>query len=101
MLNCSCAVLMGANIAMEIANENFSETTIGCLNAADGAMFQQLFETPYFRVSVVQNVSGVEICGALKNIVAIAAGIVDGLKWVLGKAQYWSSTPTYSYVFSY
>jgi glycerol-3-phosphate dehydrogenase (NAD+) len=42
-------------------------------------LFKKLFNTPYFVVSTVHDVEGVELCGALKNIVAIAAGVCDGL----------------------
>lgn len=38
-----------------------------------------MFQTKYFKVSTVEDVYGVELCGALKNIVAIAAGLSDGL----------------------
>ncbi|KAI3950323.1 hypothetical protein MKW92_025810 [Papaver armeniacum] len=40
----------------------------------------QIFGTPYFRVSAVRDIEGVELCGTLKNVVAIAAGFVDGLE---------------------
>ncbi len=62
-----------------MARDQFCETTIGSANAADGALFHKLFNTPTFRVRVVNDVAGVELCGALKNVVAIAAGLIDGL----------------------
>lgn len=40
---------------------------------------QQLLAGPYLRVNTSTDVTGVEICGALKNVLAIAAGIVQGL----------------------
>ncbi|KAL4089510.1 hypothetical protein QTP88_024534 [Uroleucon formosanum] len=67
-LKIEVSVLMGANLANEIADEKFSETTI------------DVIQTDYFRVSVVDDVEAVEACGALKNIVAVGAGFVDGLK---------------------
>ena len=75
----SC-VLSGANIANEVAEERFCETTIGYRNKADGELFKHIFHTPSFRVNIVEDVVGVELCGALKNIVAIGGGLVDGLK---------------------
>lgn len=80
-LNCDVSVLMGANIADEVAKEKFCETTIGYNTLASGQMWKTVFDTPLFRVNIVDDVPGVEICGALKNVVAIAAGIVDGLKY--------------------
>ncbi|CAA6659603.1 unnamed protein product [Spirodela intermedia] len=81
MLGINCCVLMGANIANEIAVEKFCEATVG--HKGDKEMAQrwvQLFSTPYFLVSAVQDVEGVELCGTLKNVVAIAAGLADGLE---------------------
>ncbi|GJJ71354.1 glycerol-3-phosphate dehydrogenase (NAD+) [Entomortierella parvispora] len=75
----SC-VLSGANIANEVAEERFCETTIGYRNKADGELFRDIFHTPFFRVNIVEDVVGVELCGALKNIIAIGGGLVDGLK---------------------
>ena len=40
---------------------------------------QQLFASPYMRVNTTADVTGVEMCGALKNVLALAAGIVEGL----------------------
>ncbi len=75
----SC-VLSGANIASEVAEGRFCETTIGYRKLEDGELFKQIFHTPKFRVNIVDDVVGVELCGALKNIVAIGGGLVDGLK---------------------
>ncbi|WMV15218.1 hypothetical protein MTR67_008603 [Solanum verrucosum] len=80
ILGISCCVLMGANIANEIAVEKFSEATVGYReNKEIAEKWVRLFNTPYFMVSAVQDVEGVELCGTLKNVVALAAGFVDGL----------------------
>lgn len=81
MLNIECSVLMGANLAMEVAQDRFCETTIGCKDPEAGKTLQLLFQNPNFRVRVVPDRKTVEICGALKNIVACAAGFADGLSW--------------------
>lgn len=73
------SVLMGANLANEVAQEQFSEATIGCYNQENGNIFRALFHSDYFRIRVINDVHGVELCGALKNVVALAAGFVDGL----------------------
>ncbi|KAI8580891.1 hypothetical protein K450DRAFT_235091 [Umbelopsis ramanniana AG] len=81
MLDIEMAALSGANIADEVANEKFCETTIGSTSPENGDLFFKLFHTPYFRVNVIRDHVGVELCGALKNIVAVAAGFTDGLKY--------------------
>ncbi|XP_042234677.1 glycerol-3-phosphate dehydrogenase [NAD(+)], cytoplasmic-like isoform X3 [Homarus americanus] len=78
-LNIPVSVLMGANLAGEVADEKFCETTIGCRDIQVGRMYRDLIQTDYFRVVVVDDVEAVEVCGALKNIVASGAGFVDGL----------------------
>lgn len=75
-----CNVLMGANLANEVADEHFCETTIGCRDMKQAGIFRDLFQTPNFRVVIVDDADAVEICGALKNIVACGAGFVDGMK---------------------
>jgi glycerol-3-phosphate dehydrogenase (NAD+) len=123
-----CGALSGANLANEIAQEKWSETTIaydpppmdsrnptpqGPSPSAsytnlqtlthkdahghtsktrltplpseypplDHAVFKTLFYRPYFHVRLVSDVAGVSLGGALKNIVALAAGFVDGRGW--------------------
>lgn len=130
-LDIYCGALSGANIANEVAQEKFSETTIAydpppmdsqnptpATSAGpspsssqvdltkmvhkdvsgkkskiklkplpaeyppiDHTTWKTLFHRRYFHVRVVSDVAGVSLGGALKNIVAVAAGWVDGLGW--------------------
>ena len=122
-----CGALSGANIANEVAQEKFSETTVAYdpppmdsrnptpkgpspksselditklteINPAatkrprlqalpaeypplDHKNLKLLFHRPYFHVRVVSDVAAVSLAGALKNVVALAAGFVSGLQW--------------------
>ncbi|RUS74448.1 hypothetical protein EGW08_017786 [Elysia chlorotica] len=79
ILDIPCAALMGANIANEVAQENYCEATIGCRDMQLGQKLKSVFQTKYFRIVCVQDEIAVEVCGALKNVVATAAGFADGL----------------------
>ncbi|KAJ3277013.1 Glycerol-3-phosphate dehydrogenase [Terramyces sp. JEL0728] len=79
-LSIDVSVLMGANIAQGVALDEFCESTIGYNVKENADLFQKVFNTQYFRINCVPDVAGAELCGALKNVVAIAAGFVDGLK---------------------
>jgi len=78
-LKIPCSVLMGANLANEVAEEHFCETTIGCREIKYAKVLRDIFQAKNFRVVVVDDADAVEVCGALKNIVACGAGFVDGL----------------------
>lgn len=78
-LGISTSALSGANIASEVALGRFSETTVGYRKKEDGELWQKLFQTPKFKVQLIEDVAGVSLCGALKNVVAVAAGLSDGL----------------------
>merc|ERR1719258_785862 len=73
------SVLMGANVANEVAKGDFAEATVGCTDLAIGEKWVKVFNTPDFKVDPVMDVAGAELCGALKNVVALGAGFCDGL----------------------
>jgi hypothetical protein len=62
-----------------VAQDEFCESTVGFKSKANGEVFQKLFDCPTFRIGTINDVAGVELCGALKNIVALGAGFCDGL----------------------
>ncbi|XP_048474920.1 glycerol-3-phosphate dehydrogenase 1-like protein [Rhincodon typus] len=78
-LGIEVSVLMGANLANEVAAEKFCESTIGSANIEHGKVLKELLQTRNFRLRVVEEADAVEICGALKNVVALGAGFCDGL----------------------
>ncbi|MDR2431995.1 MAG: NAD(P)-dependent glycerol-3-phosphate dehydrogenase [Candidatus Margulisbacteria bacterium] len=73
------AVLSGPNISREIAEQKVSAAVIAARQKTTAEAIQKLFNNNYFRVYTNDDVAGVEIGGAVKNIIAIAAGIIDGL----------------------
>lgn len=72
------SVLMGANIASHVATGPLSEATIGYSDENAGLLWKTLFHNKRYCVSLVKDIAGVELCGSLKNVVAIGAGFVDG-----------------------
>jgi glycerol-3-phosphate dehydrogenase (NAD(P)+) len=71
--------LSGPSFAQEVARGDPTAITIASTDATLLRTVQQEFSDPSFRVYTNNDVIGVELGGALKNIVAIAAGICDGL----------------------
>jgi len=71
--------LSGPSFAQEVARGDPTAITVASQDAALLSAVQQEFSDPSFRVYTNSDVTGVELGGALKNIVAIAAGICDGL----------------------
>ncbi|MBU0663527.1 MAG: NAD(P)-dependent glycerol-3-phosphate dehydrogenase [Proteobacteria bacterium] len=79
----SLAVLSGPSFAKEVALGMPTAVTIGCKQIEKAKELQYIFGTERFRVYASSDVIGLEISAALKNIVAIAAGISDGIGYGL------------------
>lgn len=77
------AVLSGPSFAKEVGEKIPTAITVGCEDVSVAKKLQKIFVTDFFRVYASSDVIGLEISGALKNIVAIAAGICDGLGYGL------------------
>ncbi|HEX3721102.1 MAG TPA: NAD(P)H-dependent glycerol-3-phosphate dehydrogenase [Verrucomicrobiae bacterium] len=73
------AVLSGPSLALEVARDIPAAIVAAHSDAEAAREAQVLFHRPAFRVYTSQDVLGVELGGAVKNVVAIAAGIGDGL----------------------
>ena len=73
------AVLSGPSFAREVAQEMPTAVAIAATVQEMAQTVQQIFNTPYFRVYTNDDIIGVELGGAIKNVIAIAAGIADGL----------------------
>ena len=79
MADFSC--LAGPSFSKEVCQKNPTAITIACCDLAHSERLQKLFYTDFFRVYITQDLTGVQLGGALKNIIAIAAGASDGLRF--------------------
>ncbi|MGB9418561.1 MAG: NAD(P)H-dependent glycerol-3-phosphate dehydrogenase [Acidobacteriaceae bacterium] len=74
-----CAVLSGPSFAQEVAAGQPTAMTIACKEMAVAVRLQDELSGPALRLYTNDDVVGVELGGSLKNVIAIATGIVDGL----------------------
>lgn len=72
-------VVSGPSFAQEIMDKRPTSVVAASTDPAAARVVQSLLLAPYFRVSMTDDVVGVEVAGALKNVLAIAAGICEGL----------------------
>jgi len=72
-------ILSGPTIAIEVAEEMPAVAISASNNLKIAKTIQELFFNQNFRVYTSEDPLGVELCGALKNVIAIVAGISDGL----------------------
>lgn len=72
------AVVSGPNLAMEIAREEPTASVVACRDHDVAEKIAALCSSPYFRPYTNTDVTGVEIAGIVKNVIALAVGICDG-----------------------
>jgi glycerol-3-phosphate dehydrogenase (NAD(P)+) len=75
----SVAALSGPNHAEEIGQKQPSASVVACPSRLVADLVQDVFMSPFFRVYTNPDIIGVELGGALKNIIALGAGIAEGL----------------------
>lgn len=73
------AILSGPSFAVEVIKGHPTAVVLGCQDKSLGARLRAAFSSPRFRCYSSTDVVGVELGGALKNVMAIAAGVSDGL----------------------
>ena len=73
------AALSGPSFAREVAQGSPTAVTVASADAALSARVQKEFSDPSFRIYMNDDLTGVELGGALKNVIAIAAGVCAGL----------------------
>jgi glycerol-3-phosphate dehydrogenase (NAD(P)+) len=73
-------VLSGPNLASEVVRGMPTPTVIASRNPVAAITVQQIVNSSVFRAYTNDDVVGVELCGALKNIIALGAGMCDGMK---------------------
>ncbi len=73
------AVLSGPSFASEVAHQLPTAVSVASHDAGIVERLQADFRSPYFRLYATDDVVGVEIGGAIKNVIAIAAGVAEGL----------------------
>jgi glycerol-3-phosphate dehydrogenase (NAD(P)+) len=73
------AVVSGPNLALEIAQEQPTATVIACVDQDRAEVVQRASSAPYFRPYTNTDVVGCELGGAVKNVIALACGIAQGM----------------------
>ncbi|MGK5447192.1 NAD(P)H-dependent glycerol-3-phosphate dehydrogenase [Streptomyces radiopugnans] len=73
------AVLSGPNLAREIAERQPAASVVACRDEEVARRLQAACHTPYFRPYTNTDVVGCELGGAVKNVIALAVGIADGM----------------------
>ncbi|MEE8115523.1 MAG: NAD(P)H-dependent glycerol-3-phosphate dehydrogenase [Gemmatimonadales bacterium] len=76
---CSVVALSGPTFAKEVSARQPTALVAASRNPTAAETVQQVFSNRYFRVYTSSDVVGVELGGALKNVIALAAGILDGI----------------------
>lgn len=79
-VNVHYVVLSGPSFAKEVVEQQPTAVTVASTDHALALKIQQSVFTPYFRAYTTADVVGVELAGALKNVIALATGIVRGRK---------------------
>ena len=79
VIDANFAILSGPSFAKEVAMKKPTAVSIASFEHKNAEFWQKIFSNDYFRAYSSTDVVGVEVGGAMKNVIAIATGIADGL----------------------
>ncbi|MCI9233116.1 MAG: NAD(P)-dependent glycerol-3-phosphate dehydrogenase [Bacilli bacterium] len=74
------AVISGPSFAVDIVKKIPIGLSLGTKNKDTATIIVQAFQNEYFKLRTTEDIKGIEICGAIKNVIAIASGILDGMQ---------------------
>lgn len=77
--NCKIAVMSGPSHAEEVSRKIPTTNVVAADNLETAAFIQDIFMSPAFRVYTNTDITGVELGGSLKNVIALCCGILDGI----------------------
>ncbi|MCB4203683.1 NAD(P)-dependent glycerol-3-phosphate dehydrogenase [Deferribacterales bacterium Es71-Z0220] len=80
MIDANLSILSGPSFAKEVANRKPTAVSIASKDKREAEKWQEILSNSYFRAYTTDDVVGVEVGGAIKNVIAIATGICDGLQ---------------------
>ena len=72
------AAISGPNLSKEIADRHPAATVVACTNLDNATKVAEACTTSYFKPFVTTDVIGLEMCGSLKNVTALAVGMARG-----------------------
>lgn len=78
--NNNISVISGPTFAIDLVNKSHCALTLAATNDETAKKVKKLFENNYLKLRINHDIIGTEICGAVKNVIAIASGMLDGLK---------------------
>ena len=73
------SVISGPTFAIDIVKDRPLGLSLGCNNSNSVNIIKNAIETDYFKLEVLDDVIGIEFCGAIKNVIAISTGMIEGL----------------------
>ncbi len=74
------AAISGPSFAIDVANKIPVALTLASQNKKTTDLVKKAFQNNHFKLRTCKDVIGIEICGAIKNVIAIASGMLDGMK---------------------
>lgn len=76
--NIEIAVMAGPSFASELVNQKLTAVNLACPNIQTSYELKSLLQNDYFKIKIIHDLIGLQICAALKNIITIAMGIAQG-----------------------